>query len=108
MVKVLDKRWDEHNKMEAYSETDASPTQIPGPVRFKLKPRTHTDSDFDALYMNGKITTRPFQFHLSQLQFRLESLEVNETIQSPEVALVLRHRRPVGPCTELSPLGMHH
>jgi hypothetical protein len=27
--RVLDKRRDEHNKMETYSETDASPTQIP-------------------------------------------------------------------------------
>jgi hypothetical protein len=52
MDKVLDKRRDEHNKMEAYSETDASPTQIPGKCAFKLKPRTHTDSDFDILYMD--------------------------------------------------------
>jgi hypothetical protein len=35
--KVLDKRQGEHNKMETYSETDASPTQIPGPVRLQIE-----------------------------------------------------------------------
>jgi hypothetical protein len=35
--KVLDKRWGEHNKMETYSETDASPTQIPGPVHLQIE-----------------------------------------------------------------------
>jgi hypothetical protein len=35
--KVLDKRRDERNKMEAYSETDVSPTQIPGPVRLQIE-----------------------------------------------------------------------
>jgi hypothetical protein len=35
--KVLDKRQDDHNKMETYSETDASPTQIPGPVHLPIK-----------------------------------------------------------------------
>jgi hypothetical protein len=34
---VLDKRWDEHNKMEAYLKTDASPTQIPGLVRLQIE-----------------------------------------------------------------------
>jgi hypothetical protein len=37
MDKVLDKRWDEHNKMEAYSETDVSQTQILGPVRLQIE-----------------------------------------------------------------------
>jgi hypothetical protein len=37
--KVLDKRRDEHNKMEAYSETGASPTWIPGPVRLQIESR---------------------------------------------------------------------
>jgi hypothetical protein len=35
--KVLDKRRDEHNKMEVYSETDASPIQIPGPVSLQIE-----------------------------------------------------------------------
>jgi hypothetical protein len=35
--KVLDKRWDEHNKMETYLETDASPAQIPGPVCLEIE-----------------------------------------------------------------------
>jgi hypothetical protein len=37
MDKVRDKRWDEHNKMEAYSETYVSPTQIPGPMRLQTE-----------------------------------------------------------------------
>jgi hypothetical protein len=37
MDKVLDKRQDEHNKMETYSETDASPTQILGPVSLQIE-----------------------------------------------------------------------
>jgi hypothetical protein len=35
--KVWDKRQDEHNKMEAYSEMDVSPTRIPGPLRHKIE-----------------------------------------------------------------------
>jgi hypothetical protein len=35
--KVLDKRQDEHNKMETYSEMDASPTRIPGPVHLQIE-----------------------------------------------------------------------
>jgi hypothetical protein len=35
--KVLDNRRDEHNKMEAYSETDASPTRIPGLVCLQIE-----------------------------------------------------------------------
>jgi hypothetical protein len=35
--KVLDKRRDEHNKMEVYSETDVSPIQIPGPVSLQIE-----------------------------------------------------------------------
>jgi hypothetical protein len=37
MDKVLKKRWDEHNKMETYSEMDASPSQIPEPVHIQIK-----------------------------------------------------------------------
>jgi hypothetical protein len=37
MDKVLDKRWDEHKKLEAYSKTDASHTQIPGPVCLQIE-----------------------------------------------------------------------
>jgi hypothetical protein len=37
MDKVRDKRRDEHNKMEAYSEMDASPTRIPGPVCLQIE-----------------------------------------------------------------------
>jgi hypothetical protein len=35
--KVLDKRRDEHNKIESYSETDASPTQILGLVHLQIE-----------------------------------------------------------------------
>jgi hypothetical protein len=35
--KVLDKRRDKHNKMEAYLETDASPTPILGPVHLQIE-----------------------------------------------------------------------
>jgi hypothetical protein len=34
---VLDKRRDEHNKMEAYSDTDVSPTRITGPVHLQIE-----------------------------------------------------------------------
>jgi hypothetical protein len=37
--KVLDKRRDEHNKLEAYSDTDASPTRIPGPMCLQIEAR---------------------------------------------------------------------
>jgi hypothetical protein len=37
MDKVLDKRRDEHNKMETYSETDVSPSWIPGPMRLQIE-----------------------------------------------------------------------
>jgi hypothetical protein len=37
MEKVLDKRQDEHNKMEAYSEMGARPTRISGPVRLQIE-----------------------------------------------------------------------
>jgi hypothetical protein len=35
--KVLDTRRDDHNKMEAYSETGASPTQISGSMRLQIE-----------------------------------------------------------------------
>jgi hypothetical protein len=35
--KVRDQRRDEHIMMEAYSETEASPTQIPGPVHLQIE-----------------------------------------------------------------------
>jgi hypothetical protein len=35
--KVRDQRWDEHNTMEAYSETEASPTRIPGLVHLQIE-----------------------------------------------------------------------
>jgi hypothetical protein len=35
--KVLDKRRDEHNKMEVYTETGASPTRIPRPVHLQIE-----------------------------------------------------------------------
>jgi hypothetical protein len=37
VCQVLDKRRDEHNKIEAYSEMDAGPTQIPGPVCLQIE-----------------------------------------------------------------------
>jgi hypothetical protein len=37
MDKVLDKRRDEHNKMETYMEMDVSPTRIPGPVQLQIE-----------------------------------------------------------------------
>jgi hypothetical protein len=62
---------------------------------FKLNPRMHTDSDFDVLYMDGKITTRPFQCHQSHLHIQPESSEIDEISQSPETVLVQQHR--IGP-----------
>jgi hypothetical protein len=35
--KVLNKRQEEYNKLEAYSETDAGPTRILGPVRLQIE-----------------------------------------------------------------------
>jgi hypothetical protein len=35
--KVLDKRQDEHNKMETYSEMDVSPIWIPGLVHLQIE-----------------------------------------------------------------------
>jgi hypothetical protein len=35
--KVWDQRQDEHNMMEAYSEMEASPTQIPGLVHLQIE-----------------------------------------------------------------------
>ena len=35
--KVMDKRWDRHIKLEAYLDTNSSPTRIPGPVRLQIE-----------------------------------------------------------------------
>jgi hypothetical protein len=35
--KVLHKRRDEHNKMDTYSEIDASPNRILGPMRLQIE-----------------------------------------------------------------------
>jgi hypothetical protein len=45
----------------------------------KLKPKTHIDSDFDVLYMDGKITMRHFQRYWSHFQILPESSEIEET-----------------------------
>jgi hypothetical protein len=68
---------------------------VRGQCTFKLNPRMHTDSDFDILYMDGKITTRPLQCHWCHLQIRPELSGFIETSQSPETVSVLRHR--IGP-----------
>jgi hypothetical protein len=95
---MLDKRRDEHNKMEAYSETGRVLLGFQDQYAFKLNPRMYTESDFVFLYMDRKTTTKPFQCQLSQLQIQPESSEINETSQSPETVLVLRHRiGPLGP-----------
>jgi hypothetical protein len=60
---------DENNTMEAYSEMEASPIWIPGPVHLQIEAQTHMYLDFEVLYMVGKIMTRPFQCYRSQLQF---------------------------------------
>jgi hypothetical protein len=65
---------------------------------FKLKPWTHTDSDVDVLYMDGNIMMIHFQCYWSHFHIKPESSEIDETRQSPETVLVLRHR--------MGPLGL--
>src|ERR1041384_5034854 len=51
---------------------------------FKTTSRMHTESDFDVLYMDGKITKRSSQRYQSHLQIPSGSSGIAETSQSPE------------------------
>ena len=54
-------------------------------------PRPHTESVLDALYMDGKIISRIFQWNLLEAQIRSESTGIVETIEHPESARLPRH-----------------
>ena len=77
--KVLDQRWDGHIKLEAYLDTNLSPTQTPDQSAFKFRPRSHTGSDFDDLYMDAKLTKIHFQCHQSHFQITFETSGIDET-----------------------------
>ena len=57
----------------------------------KSTPRPHTESVLDALYMDGKIISRIFQWNLFEAQIRSESTGIIETIEHPESARLPRH-----------------
>jgi hypothetical protein len=46
---------------------------------FKLMHMTRTISDLDVLYMHGKIRRLSFQYNMSHVQLKLESLAIIKT-----------------------------
>jgi hypothetical protein len=93
--KVLDKRRDERNKMEAYSETDVSPTRIPGPVRFQIESQNAYELGFSHSLFGWKDNDGSFPMLPVSTP---DSTRVNrneQKNQSSETVLVLRHR--IGP-----------
>ena len=46
----------------------------------KSTPRPHMESVLDALYMDGKIISRSFQWHWFEVQIHSESTGISETI----------------------------
>ena len=54
-------------------------------------PRTHTESVLGAIYMDGKIISRIFQWNLLEAQIRSESTGIVETSEHPESARLPRH-----------------
>ena len=57
----------------------------------KLTSRLHTESILDALYMDGKIISRIFQWHKFQAQIHLESTGIVKTSERPESVRLPRH-----------------
>ena len=69
-------------------------------------PRSHTESDLDVLYMDGKIISRYFQWNQFQAQIHPESTGIIETIGHPESIMVLGHHL-LG-CWPLYHVGVHY
>ena len=57
----------------------------------KSTPRPHMESVMDALYMDGKIISRSFQWHQFDGQIRSESTGMVETSEHPESVRLPRH-----------------
>jgi hypothetical protein len=91
--------WTRCGTREGASTTQWRPTwrrkrvllRLQDQCNLKLKPMMYMDSYLDVLYMDGKITISPFQRYQSYLHVRPESLEMDETSQSPETILMLQH-----------------
>ena len=106
MDKVLDKRQGEHIKVESYSETTSSPTRIPGPVRFEIDAQDAYGLGFGRYLYGWKDNDETFPV---------------PPVPLPNSSRVIRNRPnklgdrnyfgaappfgPIGPCTELSPVG---
>ena len=57
----------------------------------KSKPRPHTESVWGALYMDGKIISRSFQWNWFEAQIHSESTGIVETSECPESVRLPRH-----------------
>ena len=55
-------------------------------------PRLHTESVWDALYMDGNIILRNFQWHWFEAQIHSESTGIVKIIEHPESVKLLQHR----------------
>jgi hypothetical protein len=60
-------------KMEAQTGSTLFQFRTPGTAVLKLTPMSHTESDLDVLYMDGKIISRSFQWNRFQDQIHPES-----------------------------------
>ena len=57
----------------------------------KSTPRPHTESVLDALYMDGKIISRSFQWHWFEAQIHSESTGIAKTSERSESVKLLQH-----------------
>jgi hypothetical protein len=58
----------------------------------KWTPMSHTESDLDVIYMDGKIISRSFQWHQFQAQIHPDSMGIICTSWHPKSVPVLRRR----------------
>ena len=71
----------------------------------KSTPRPHTESVLDALYMDGNIISRTFQWHQFESQIRSQSTGIIKTSEHPEFVSLPQHNL-LG-CSPVYRIGAH-
>ena len=93
-------------ELEAQFKSSSSLLRSPGAARTKINAQAATESVLDALYMDGKIILRSFQWHWFEAQMHSESTGIVETSECPESVKLLQHHL-LG-CWPVYRVGVHY
>ena len=91
--------------MEAQRNSSSSPSRSPGAARTKIDAQVAYGVRLDALYMDGKIISRSFQWHRFEAQICSDSTGIVKTSERPESVRLPQHNL-LG-CSPVYRLGAH-